>query len=525
MREFSSLIIILLLFQFSSFAQNSARGTIYEDANGNGKKDRKEKGIPGVAISNGIEVVLTDNLGKYVLPVGNDNIIFVVKPSGYKFQPDSNFQTRFYYIHKPEGSPAGYKYAGVTPTGKLPASIDFGLTRNEEPENFTAFIFGDPQPYTAQELDYFSRGVVDSVSGIKNITFGISLGDIVGDDLNLHLEYLKVMRKAGIPWYNVMGNHDMNYEAKSDSLSDESFEAHFGPANYAFNYGKIHLIVMDDILYPDPRGRNGYWGGFTKTQLAFIENDLKHVSKDKLVIVSFHIPLMQYGDTYRLEDRQRLFDLLTPFQNALILSAHTHLQRNDFYTKADGWKGEKPLHEYNAATTSGDWYSGELNKDGIPYSTMRDGTPKGFALIHFNGNQYTIDYQVIGKPADYQLEIFAPKVIPDKLRWTTYKFYVNYFMGSPKDTLEYSIDGGKWSRMFPTEEASPDYLDLLHRWDFTPQLMPGRRPSNPEKSTHVWQVNCPNNLQVGKHVISVRVRDMFGRVFMGTEEFMVEEKK
>lgn len=519
------LVALLLSLVFNGFAQDLARGLVYEDLNANGKKDRKEKGVPGVAVSNGIEVVLTDNQGKYQLPVSNDNIIFVIKPSGYRFPLDSNFQSRSYYIHKPGGSPANYKYAGVAPTGKLPASIDFGLSRYEESENFSALIFGDPQPYTAEELDYFSRGVVDSVAEFKNIVFGISLGDIVGDDLDLHLPYLKVMRKTGIPWYNVMGNHDMNYEAKSDSLSDESFEAHFGPANYSFNYGKVHLIVMDDILYPDPRDQNGYWGGFTKTQLDFIENDLKHVSKDMLVIVSFHIPLMQYDDTYRLPDRQRLFDLLHPFENALILSAHTHLQRNDFYTKEDGWNGTKPLHEYNAATTSGDWYSGELDKNGIPYSTMRDGTPKGFAFIRFNGNQYKIDYQVIGKPADYQLEIFAPKVIPDKLRWTTYKFYVNYFMGSPADTLEYSIDGGQWKKMYATEEASPTYLDLLHRWDFTPVLMPGRRPSNPSKSTHVWQVNCPNNLAIGKHVISVRVRDMFGRMHEGQREFEVEEKR
>ena len=516
------LIGILMSFCFDALAQNSARGTVYEDVNSNGRKDRKEKGIAAVAVSNGIDVVLTNDQGKYELPVSNDNIIFVIKPSGYKFALDSNFQSRSYYIHKPEGSPGGYKYAGITPTGKLPASIDFGLSKTNEPENFSALIFGDPQPYTEEELGFFSRGVVDSVAGVKNVSFGISLGDIVGDDLNLHLPYLKVMRKIGIPWYNVMGNHDINLEAKSDSLSDESFEAHFGPANYAVSYGKVHLIVMDDILYPDPRDQTGYWGGFTKSQLDFIENDLRYVSKDMLVIVSFHIPLMQYGDTYRLDDRQRLFDLLTPFENSLILSAHTHLQRNDFYTKSDGWNGAKPLHEYNAATTSGDWYSGELDKNGIPYSTMRDGTPKGFAFIHFNGNQYTINYQVIGRPADYQLEIFAPKVIPAKLRWTNYKFYVNYFMGSPKDTLEYSIDGGKWSRMYPTEEASPDYLDLLHRWDFTTVLMPGRRPSNPAKSTHVWQVNCPNNLAVGKHTISVRVRDMFGRVHTGREEFAVD---
>ncbi len=55
-----------------------------------------------------------------------------------------------------------------------------------------------------------------------------------------------------------MGNHDMNYDAVADSLSDETFESNFGPANYAFNYGQAHFIVLDNILYPDPRDGNGY---------------------------------------------------------------------------------------------------------------------------------------------------------------------------------------------------------------------------------------------------------------------------
>ena len=34
-----------------------------------------------------------------------------------------------------------------------------------------------------------------------------------------------------------------------------------------------------DVLYPDPRDHEGYWGGFTEEQMQFIENDLKTVPK------------------------------------------------------------------------------------------------------------------------------------------------------------------------------------------------------------------------------------------------------
>ncbi|MGV3510172.1 MAG: metallophosphoesterase N-terminal domain-containing protein, partial [Sphingobacteriaceae bacterium] len=105
----------------SLMAQTTATGYVFEDSNTNRKRERSEKGIQNVAVSNGREVVLTDKNGKYQLPVGNDDIIFVVKPTGYKVPLNTMNQPQFYYIHKPSGSP-DLKYKGVAPTGKLPKS-------------------------------------------------------------------------------------------------------------------------------------------------------------------------------------------------------------------------------------------------------------------------------------------------------------------------------------------------------------------------------------------------------------------
>ncbi|MGC3947209.1 MAG: calcineurin-like phosphoesterase family protein [Chryseolinea sp.] len=512
----------LVVAATTSWAQTSVDGTVFDDINGNGKKDRKEKGIAGVAVSNGFEVVATDASGAYSLPVGNDNIIFISKPSGYQVPMNERGLPAFYYIHKPGGSPGSYKYKGVAPTAKLPRRIDFALHAVEEPENYTALIFGDPQPYDTTELGYFEKAVVAEVENVKGVTLGISLGDIVGDDLDLHLPYLEAMKRIGVPWYNVMGNHDINYEALLDSLADESFEAHFGPANYSFNYGRVHYVILDDILYPDPRDGKGYWGGFTKAQLHYLENDLKLVDKSKLVILSFHIPFQQYDNSYRTEDRQRVFDLLKDFSNALILSAHTHLQRNDFYTKDDGWQGGKPLHEYNAGTTSGDWYSGEINQQGVPASTMRDGTPKGYAYIEFRGNEYTIRYKVAGKPETYQMEIFAPKAIPS-YRNTPAGIYTNFFMGTPTDDVSYRIDNGEWKKMTYVRDADPTFVATLFRWDLADNLLAPRRPSNAVDCTHLWRGTFPSDLKTGSHTIEIKAVDRYGKTHSGERKFDVQD--
>ncbi len=55
-------------------AQNIAKGYVFEDRNNNGIKDSNEAGISNVAVSNGVQVVLTNNKGEYQLPAGDENM-------------------------------------------------------------------------------------------------------------------------------------------------------------------------------------------------------------------------------------------------------------------------------------------------------------------------------------------------------------------------------------------------------------------------------------------------------------------
>ena len=513
--------LLSLLVSLGLSAQSTVSGTVYADANGNGERDRQEAGIADVSVTNGVDVVRTDAAGRYTLPVGDDNIIAVIKPAGYGVPTDSTNLPRYYYLHKPAGSPAA-KFPGVAPTGPLPASVDFALRPQQESETFTALIFGDPQPYTREEVDYFARGIVAEVEGIGDVPFGLSLGDLVGNDLDLFDPYTEAVRRVGIPWYNLMGNHDMNFDAATDALSDETYEAHFGPANYAFNYGKVHFIVLDDILYPDPRDSSGYWGGFRPDQLDFVENDLKFVPEDHLIVLAHHIPLDEYGgETFRDEDRDRLFSLLERFPHTLSLSAHTHIQRQDFFGPEEGLRRPAPHHEYNVGTTSGDWYSGLLNADGIPVSTMRDGTPKGYAFLHFDGNTYSVDYKVAGKPADYRMELFHPRVVAHG-RGSKAGIYANVFLGTEGDTVEYRVDEGEWQPMAYVEEQDPTYEASIYAWDTAEALPTGRRGSSPVASTHLWRGAIPTRLSPGEHTIEVRATDRYGRTTTTSSTYRLE---
>lgn len=522
-----SLVLPFLLLAGLSFAQSQVSGYVYLDQNSNNKKESRERGLEGIAVSNGQEVVLTDSKGRYSLSASDDMMVFVIKPSGYKTPLSPENLNKFYYNHKPQGSPKNFKYQGVAPTGKLPKEVNFGLQKQEENNDFQILVFGDPQPYTLKEMDYFKRGIVDEVKNNKrSAVFGISLGDLVGDDLVLHDPYKEIMKEIGLPWYNVIGNHDMNLDATNDLQSDETFERNFGPANYAFNYANVHFIVLDNILYPDPRDQKGYYGGFREGQLKFIENDLKHVDKDKLVVLAFHIqmnPEREGDDHFRMEDRAQLFKLLEPFSNVLMMSAHTHKQTQIYYGKGDGWNGAKELHELNMGTTSGDWYSGTVDQLGVPKSVIRDGTYRGYSFVNFTGNKYQVDYKVAGHPEDYMIKLHVPKVISS--RRSSARIYANFFTGSERDTVEYRIDRGEWKKMSFLKAIDPNYMLSVFEWDNIDTLKEGRRPSNPEPSNHVWSAGFPSNLSVGTHKVEVRAKDQYGKVFTSTGEFKVEDLK
>ena len=147
---------------------------------------------------------------------------------------------QFYYIHKPAGSPS-QKFDGVKPTGPLPESIDFPLMPQEEPEQFKALLFGDTQPRNVQEVEYMAHDIIEQVVAEKahGASLGVTLGDIVFDDLSVFQPHNQAIALIGIPWYNVLGNHDINLDAPNDALSDETFESIYGPNYYSFDYGSV----------------------------------------------------------------------------------------------------------------------------------------------------------------------------------------------------------------------------------------------------------------------------------------------
>src|SRR5215510_2229286 len=106
---------------------STVSGVVYENRSGGMRRQAGDPGIAGVLVSNGRDVAKTDANGRYTLPIEDESVVFVIKPTGYATPLDENNLPRFYYIHQPAGTPASLKlhFRGVDPTGPLPDSVDF----------------------------------------------------------------------------------------------------------------------------------------------------------------------------------------------------------------------------------------------------------------------------------------------------------------------------------------------------------------------------------------------------------------
>ena len=507
-----------------------AKGTVYHDINGNKTMDNNEPGIPNVYVSNGVEIVKTDKNGKYSIPISDDAIIFLIKPKDWMTPVNELNLPQFYYIHKPYGSPENFTFKGVNATGPLPKNINFPLYTERGKSDFKMIVFGDPQPYNLEEVDFFSENIVSELVGIKGVEFGMTMGDIVGDNLDLLNPINQAVSKIGVPWYNVLGNHDVNFQADRDELSDETFERIYGPPNYAFVYGDVHFIVVDNVIMNDPVGDRGYIGGLRPDQIEFVKNYLKLVSRDDLIVLTMHIPLVQH-ERFRESDQKELFSLLSEFPNTLSISAHSHTQNNTFFhQESSHWMGEVPHHHFNVGTTSGNWWNGLRDENDIPLNMMRDGTPNGYSFITFNGTNYIIDWKVSGKPDDYRMNIHTQRGIKVDSS-SSALVTVNFFNGSEQSELSFRVLGEtEWKKMEKVSTKDPFYsliyerfenfnsLKIKEMWQKDPELKNKpypliKRMYEANNSTHLWQSNIGKSLPEGIHIIEVNAKDRYGRLF------------
>ncbi|MFE5307900.1 calcineurin-like phosphoesterase C-terminal domain-containing protein [Isoptericola sp. NPDC056605] len=540
-------------------------GTVFHDKDEDSTQDKGEKGVAGVQVSNGRDVVTTDGKGRYSVPAFDDMTVFVTQPAGYQVPVDENAIAQFSYNHLPEGSP-DLRYGGLEPTGPLPKAVNFPLGKSKATGRAkqSCPIAADTQTYDLTQVGYARDGAVaDLMARDDYASCGILLlGDNVGDDLSLYPELKDIYAAANGPVRMAPGNHDMDYDAADDSRSLDTFRQEVGPGYFSYDVGQAHVVVLDNIVYngAKPDGKNGgYLEKVDEQQLAWLEADLAEVPRNKLVVVAAHAPIVDHRQVIT-DNAPELYDVLRG-RNAVTVGGHTHMLENLLPgdTRAEWQAGGVEELEHTqlvAGAVSGDWYSGGLDEQGLPFAYMADGARPGVLTLDLDGNAFAERYTVRGEPDDLQLALGvntphwrdwagealawrdggkegdAPALGDERLvsaedlagdSWLT----ANFYAGSSAAHVEVSIDGGAAVEAEHTQPMTGE--SLRTGWEYSDPTAATRNlltSGNATRSNaHLWRLPLPEDLGAGTHAATVTATDNHGREFTDTLRFTVTDDR
>ncbi len=342
--------------------------------------------MPGVVVSDGYSCSVTDENGVYQLTANEFSYqVYVSIPSDCKVTLKNGYPD---FWKKIENGVARY---------------DFTLEKLQAPEEvFDLVCIADPQCQTTSNVSRFTSETVPDLleyaSGSDVPKYGVVLGDIGWNTANTDytngvFPLMKIAMKyenTGIPMFLAIGNHDnkvievskANYTVAHDIAAQRNFEYAFGPVNYSFNRGQAHIVVMDDIIFPN---HDDYYLGFRDDQVEWLRQDLATVPKDMMLILCVHIPLR--ANTGNNVDK--VIGLIEGYADVHVMSGHTHYAENNEY---DGH------YEHVHGAACGAWWRTVINADG---------TPNGYSVYRVDGaafdNWY---YKAVGFDEDYQIRLY-----------------------------------------------------------------------------------------------------------------------
>lgn len=537
--------------------EDTLNGIVFDDQDKDSTQGPLERGIEGVTVSNGQDVVTTDAKGRYELPVRDNMNVFVTQKAGYEVPVDEDNVAQFSYIHLPEGSP-DLKYGGLEPTGDLPEAVNFPMAESPETAKSeqNCIMGGDVQTYDEEELEYARKGAFTDLSKRSDYSScgALFLGDIVGDDLSLYPGIRDLSSMLNGPARFLPGNHDLDFDAESEHRFD-TYRSQFGPDYYSYDVGDMHIVALNSVQYS---AGEQYQGGLGEEQLEWLREDIAQVPNDKTVVLAAHIPLLNFGDQsatqHQVQEVKEIHEIVSG-HDAVAFGGHSHTTEvNRAGDSAEGWAStmgveELPFDHITAGAISGDWYSGRVTEDGFPTALQKDGARPGVLTYESRPEGDRERFTVTGESDSEQMNVSlnspsyrswfqehsdsdadAPEfetpteVSAQDLDGPTY-LTANVFAGSTGSAVTVSIDGGEAKPATRTQSMEGERKKVGALWSdpaaVQEQLVHGGGPAT--SGMHLWRHELPSDLEPGEHTAKVRSTDPHGRVATETLSFTVTE--
>ena len=363
--------------------------------------------VPGVVVSDGVEVTVTDEQGIYQLQSDKEwGYVFISVPAGYEV-PAEGVLPQFYKMMKGDASTA--------------ERVDFSLTAVDGQDDYKVLVLGDMHlANRTGDLKQFMEFTSD-LNAYRALhqqekMYAIALGDMTWDlywysNSYALPEYLNTINSQvkGLQIFHTIGNHDYDYKVTNDRDAESRFMDYIAPTYYSFNLGKVHYVVLDDIDCSNYDGTTSrdYEKRVSAGQLSWLAKDLSHVDKSVPLVVVMHAQVFYPSQTdgfkvdHDVLNTTQLLNVLDGYKVHFI-TGHTHMNYN--VTPDDAVTGGREVYEHNTGAICGSWWWSGYLTPGVHLSP--DGTPGGYAIWSVNGTDMEWMYKATGWTEDYQFRSY-----------------------------------------------------------------------------------------------------------------------
>lgn len=363
--------------------------------------------VPGVVVSDGVEVTVTNEQGIYQLQSDKEwGYVFISVPAGYEV-PAEGVLPQFYKMMKGDASTA--------------ERVDFSLTAVDGQDDYKVLVLGDMHlANRTGDLKQFMEFTSD-LNAYRALhqqekMYAIALGDMTWDlywysNSYALPEYLNTINSQvkGLQIFHTIGNHDYDYKATNDRDAESRFMDYIAPTYYSFNLGKVHYVVLDDIDCSNYDGTTSrdYEKRVSAGQLSWLAKDLSHVDKSVPLVVVMHAQVFYPSQTdgFKVDhdavNTTQLLNVLDGYKVHFI-TGHTHMNYN--VTPDDAVTGGREVYEHNTGAICGSWWWSGYLTPGVHLSP--DGTPGGYAIWSVNGTDMEWMYKATGWTEDYQFRSY-----------------------------------------------------------------------------------------------------------------------
>ena len=363
-------------------------------------------GVENVVVSDGAEVTVTNEKGIYQLKSAKKwGYVFISVPSGYEV-PSVGVLPQF--------------HRALKNSADVVERADFKLEKVDGQDSYKIFMLGDMHlanrtgdlgqfaQFTSDLTDYMTRHKGEKM-------YALTLGDMTWDrywysNSYYFPQYLNTVNSQikNLQIFHTMGNHDNDFQTRSDYDAAVKYVDQICPTYYSFNIGKVHYVVMDDIDCSSYDGSTSlnYVASLSAEQLDWLAKDLSYVAKTTPVVVAMHAQVF-YPTTsgFKIDhdpvNTLRLFDILDGY-TVRFVTGHTHKLFN--VTPDAPIVDGHNFREYNSGSVCASWWwSGNLTP-GIHIGT--DGTPGGYGIWDVTGTDFQCLYKSTGWPEEYQFRSY-----------------------------------------------------------------------------------------------------------------------